>query len=165
MHRHSYRGRKFHRQAGPRRALITGLADALIQHRSITTTTARAKQLRPFMEKLVSRATGATLNDRRALIASLSSKRGANTLIDELAPGLAPRRSGFVRIVRAGYRRGDHAPMSTIAFVTNERSPAATATIKKPLPIDSPPTANDTEAPSKQRPDLTRRRQAGASRQ
>ena len=116
MHRHGYRGRTFGRETDQRRALTRGLMCSLIKEQSITTTLARAKEIRRETEKLITRAKKGGLFNRRLIIARLNDLETATLLIDEIAPQIK-RDSGYLRIERAGYRRGDNAEMGTISFV------------------------------------------------
>ena len=132
MHRHSYRGRKFGRERDQRRALTRGLICSLFEYQSITTTLARAKEIRPEAERLITRARKGGLANRRLLISRLNNLYIANLLMDKIAPQLQ-RDSGYLKIERAGFRRGDHTEMATISFVDYidlgneqpEKSPAA----------------------------------------
>lgn len=116
MHRHGYKGRKFGRETDQRRALLRGLMCSLIEHQSITTTLARAKEMRRGTEKLITIAKKGGLANRRLLISRLNNLEMADLLIDVIAPQVK-RDSGYLRIERAGYRRGDNAEMATISFV------------------------------------------------
>ena len=116
MHRHGYKGRKFGRETDQRRALVRGLICALIENTSITTTLARAKEIRRETEKLITIAKKGGLANRRLLISRLDSIKTADLLMDVIAPQIT-RDSGYLRIERAGYRRGDNAEMATISFV------------------------------------------------
>lgn len=116
MHRHGYKGRKFGRETDQRKALTRGLMCALIQYQSITTTLARAKEIRRSTEKLITLARKGGLANRRLLIARLGNLEAATLLIDEIAPQIK-RDSGYLRIERAGFRRGDNSEMATISFV------------------------------------------------
>ncbi len=116
MHRHGYKGRKFGRETGERKALKRGLMCALIEHQSITTTLARAKEIRRDAEKLITIAKKGGLANRRLLIARLDNIEMADLLMDDIAPQIK-RDSGYLRIERAGFRRGDNAEMATISFV------------------------------------------------
>ena len=116
MHRHGYKGRKFGRETDQRRALTRGLMCSLIKKQSITTTLARAKEIRRETEKLITRAKKGGLFNRRLIIARLNDHETATLLIDEIAPQIK-RDSGYLRIERAGFRRGDNAEMGTISFV------------------------------------------------
>ena len=116
MHRHGYKGRKFGRETDQRRALQRGLMRALIEHQSITTTLARAKEIRRGTEKLVTIAKKGGLANRRLLISRLDDIKTADLLIDVIAPQIK-RDSGYLRIERAGFRKGDNTEMATISFV------------------------------------------------
>lgn len=118
MHRHGYKGRKFGRETDQRRALKRGLIKALIEHQSITTTLAKAKEIRRETEKLVTIAKKGGLANRRLLVARLDSVEAADLLMDQIAPQIK-RNSGYLRIERAGFRRGDNTEMATISFVDN----------------------------------------------
>ena len=116
MHRHGYKGRKFGRKTDQRLALTRGLMCSLIEHQSITTTLARAKEIRRETEKLVTIARRGGLANRRLLIARLNSMEAADLLMDKLAPQIK-RNSGYLRIERAENRKGDNTEMATISFV------------------------------------------------
>lgn len=116
MHRHSYKGRKFGRETDQRLALRRGLMCSLIRYQSITTTLARAKEIRRDLEKLITRAKKGGLHNRRLIIARLNDLEAATLLVDIIAPQIK-RDSGYLRIERAGFRRGDNSEMGTISFV------------------------------------------------
>ncbi len=116
MHRHGYKGRKFGRETDQRRALKRGLMKALIENQEITTTLAKAKEMRRETEKLITIARKGGLANRRLLIARLDSIKDADLLMDVIAPQIK-RDSGYLRIERAGFRKGDNAEMGTISFV------------------------------------------------
>lgn len=116
MHRHGYKGRKFGRETDQRLALTRGLMCSLIQNTSITTTLARAKEIRRSTEKLITLAKRGGLANRRLIIARLNDIETASLLMDVIAPQVK-HDSGYLRIEHAGYRRGDNAEMGTISFV------------------------------------------------
>lgn len=116
MHRHGYKGRKFGREADQRTALTRGLMRSLFKYKSITTTLAKAKEIRRPAEKLISIAKKGDLASRRLVIARLDDQAMGNILVDVIAPQIK-RDSGFLRIEHAGYRRGDNAEMAVISFV------------------------------------------------
>lgn len=116
MHRHSYKGRKFGRETDQRLALTRGLMCSLIRYQSITTTLARAKEIRRMTEKLITMAKKGGLHNRRLIIARLNDLEAATLLVDVIAPQIK-RDSGYLRIERAGFRRGDNSEMGTISFV------------------------------------------------
>lgn len=117
MHRHGYQGRKFGRERDQRKALLKGLAGSLIEHGAIATTLPKAKELVPYTEKLITKAKKGDLHNRRQIIASLPNASDAHKLVDEIAPKLGSRDSGYLRIERTGTRRGDNAEMARVSFV------------------------------------------------
>lgn len=116
MHRHGYKGRKFGRETDQKRALMRGLMCALIEHQSITTTLPKAKEMRRETEKLITLAKKGGLANRRLLTARLNNLAAAELLMDKIAPQIK-RDSGYLRIERAGFRKGDNAEMAKITFV------------------------------------------------
>lgn len=116
MHRHGYKGRKFHRETDQRSALLKGLTVSLIKYGQIETTLIKAKEIRPFAEKLVTKAKQNDLHSRRQIMASLSNKSESNRLVDEIAP-LISRSSGYLRIRKTKTRRGDNTQLAIIEFV------------------------------------------------
>ncbi|NDC22133.1 50S ribosomal protein L17 [bacterium] len=122
MHRHGYKGRKFHRERDQRRALIKGLADSLIKYETIETTLPKAKEIVPYVEKLITKAKIGDLHNRRQIIAKLQTLSSANKLVDEIAPKLKGRNSGHLRIERTETRRGDNAQLAKVSFVDDLKS-------------------------------------------
>ena len=116
MHRHGYKGRKFGRETDQRLALRRGLMCSLIKYQTITTTLARAKEIRRDTEKLITLAKKGDLASRRLVIARLNDIECGDLLVDVIAPQIK-RDSGYLRIEHAGYRRGDNSEMGTISFV------------------------------------------------
>ena len=116
MHRHGYKGRKFGRETDQRTALTRGLMRSLFKYKSINTTFANAKEIRRPAEKLITIAKKGDLAARRTVIARLNDQETGNELIDVIAPQIK-RNSGYLRIERTGFRRGDNAEMATISFV------------------------------------------------
>lgn len=117
MHRHGYIGRKFHREKDQRQALIKSLAEALIIHESIETTLPKAKELVPYFEQIITKAKVGDLHSRRQVINATLTVSSANKLVDEIAPKLRNRSSGYLKIEKAGFRRGDHSPIARVGFV------------------------------------------------
>lgn len=117
MHRHGYQGRKFHRERDQRRALIKGLADSLIKYESIETTLFKAKEIVPYVEKLITKAKKGDLHNRRQIVSSLQTIASAHKLVDEIAPKLSARTSGHLRIEKTKTRRGDNAQLARVSFV------------------------------------------------
>ena len=116
MHRHGYKGRKFGRETDQRTALMRGLMCSLIEHQSIRTTLAKAKEMRRPMEKMITLAKKGDLASRRLVIARLNSMETGDLLVDKIAPQIK-RTSGYLRIERDGFRKGDNAEMGRISFV------------------------------------------------
>ncbi|MBR2640914.1 50S ribosomal protein L17 [Candidatus Saccharibacteria bacterium] len=116
MHRHGIHGRKFGRKTDQRLALTRGLMCSLIRYQSITTTLARAKEIRRDMEKLISMAKKGGLHNRRLVIKKLNDLEATKILFDIIAPQVK-RDSGYLKIEHAGSRRGDNSEMGTISFV------------------------------------------------
>ncbi|MEC7855921.1 MAG: 50S ribosomal protein L17 [Candidatus Neomarinimicrobiota bacterium] len=115
--RHKKKGRKLGRKAGNRRALFMNLASQIITYKRIKTTDAKAKELRTFLEPLITLAKKNDLHSRRMVIRKLPNKAIVKTLYNEIAPIYADRKGGYTRIVKLGYRDNDRAPVSIIEFV------------------------------------------------
>ena len=120
--RHGIKGRKFGRDSGQRKALFLGLAKSLIEHGSIRTTLPKAKDLRPLVERMVTKARQQTLHARRQLISDLRDPSTVETLMGSIAKRFESRPGGYTRIVKAGIRYGDNAPMAVIQWVDHEVS-------------------------------------------
>src|SRR4051812_49091556 len=121
--RHRVGGRKLQRTSSHRAALFRNMAAALIKHEQITTTTAKAKELRPYIEKLVTLAKRGGLSNRRLAQSRLMDDAQLSKLFDVLAPRYADRDGGYTRVIKAGIRSSDAAPIAVIEFV--ERDAAA----------------------------------------
>jgi len=134
MHRHGYRGSKFGRERDQRRALIKGLADSLIKYESVETTLSKAKEIVPYIEKLITKAKKGDLHSRRQIISHLQTTESAHKLVDQIAPKLTGRNSGHVRIQKTNNRRGDNALLARVSFV-DELNEAPVAKAAKPTPI------------------------------
>ena len=124
MHRHGYKGRKFGRERDQRRALMKGLATSLVEHGRIETTLPKAKELKRYIEKVITKAKKGDLHNRRQVIAKLSTQAAAFKLVDEIAPKLAHRTSGHVRVARTRLRVGDGAQLAVVEFVDDISAPA-----------------------------------------
>lgn len=134
MHRHGYQGRKFHRERDQREALTKSLAESLIKHESIETTLPKAKELVPYVEKLITKAKKGDLHSRRQVISSLQTISTSHKLVDEIAPKLKGRVSGHLRIERTVLRRGDNTQMAKVSFVDDlkaEKTPVKPVEAKK----------------------------------
>ena len=115
--RHHNANRKFGRERGQRNALLKSLALSLVIRKKITTTEAKAKELRPFVEKLVTRAKIKTVASQRLLVARLGVQNGVKELVAVLAPKYEKRAGGYTRIVKLPRRLSDGAAMAVIEFV------------------------------------------------
>ncbi|MBV9202490.1 MAG: 50S ribosomal protein L17 [Alphaproteobacteria bacterium] len=121
--RHRLHGRGFSRKSAHRKAMFENLAAALIKHEQIKTTLPKAKDLRPIVERLITLGKHGGLANRRRAIAALQDTVLAEKLMTTLAQRYANRAGGYTRIIKAGYRYGDNAPMAVIEFV--DRDPDA----------------------------------------
>lgn len=118
--RHGNRGRKFNRTAAHRKAMFANMAAALIKHEQIVTTLPKAKDLRPVVEKLITLAKKGTLHARRQAIAQIRDEGQVSKLFAVLAGRYSERHGGYLRVLKAGFRYGDNAPMAVIEFVDRD---------------------------------------------
>ena len=120
--RHGNAHRKLGRKPEHRKAMFANMAAALIKHEQIVTTLPKAKELRPFVEKLVTLAKRGDLHARRQAISQVRDVAQVGKLFAVLGPRYKERNGGYIRVLKAGYRYGDNAPMAVIEFV--DRDPA-----------------------------------------
>lgn len=133
MHRHQYKGRKLHRERDQRCALVKGLADSLVKYESIETTLPKAKEVVPYVEKLITKAKKGDLHSRRQVISGLHTVETAHKLVDEVAPKLKGRTSGHLRVEKTRLRRGDNAQLARVSFVDDlKEAPVAKSAAKTP---------------------------------
>ena len=118
--RHRKTGRKLNRNSPQRGALMKGLAISIIEHESVRTTLPKAKEIRGFLEPLVTLAKKNTVANQRIAYARLQSKPAVAKLFDELGPRYADRPGGYLRIIKRGFRAGDKSPAAQIEFVLND---------------------------------------------
>ncbi len=118
--RHGFRGRRFNRSVEHRKAMFANMSQALVKHEQIVTTLPKAKDLRPIVEKLVTLCKRGDLHARRQAIAQLRDAELVKKLFDVLAPRYKERHGGYLRIMKAGFRFGDNAPMAIIEFVDRD---------------------------------------------
>jgi large subunit ribosomal protein L17 len=118
--RHGFRGRRFNRTSEHRRAMFANMSAALIKHEQIITTLPKAKDLRPVVEKLVTLAKRGDLNSRRLAMSRLRDAAMVKKLFDVLGPRYGERPGGYTRVLKAGFRYGDNAPMAVIEFVDRD---------------------------------------------
>jgi large subunit ribosomal protein L17 len=115
--RHRKAGRSLRRTSEQRLALLRNLATSLIEAGGIETTEAKAKELRPFVEKLITKARTGTLHARRLAIRHVQKRDAADKLFREIGPKFAGRKGGYTRIVKTGHRKGDGAEMARIELI------------------------------------------------
>ena len=118
--RHGFAGRRFNRSASHRKAMLANLAASLIKHEQIVTTLPKAKDLRPVVEKLVTLGKKGGLAARRQAIAEIGDEAQVKKLFDVLAKRYAERKGGYTRVLKAGFRHGDSAPVGVIEFVDRD---------------------------------------------
>ena len=132
------------------RAILANLATNLFEHGAITTTEAKARTLRPYAERLITKAKRGDLHNRREVLKTIRDKSVVHTLFTEIAPVMAERPGGYTRITKVGPRKGDNAPMAVIELVTEAYSPKAPSTKKTeqaaaPAPAESAPAEVEAE--------------------
>jgi len=120
--RHKMAHRKLNRTASHRKAMFANMASSLIEHEQIVTTLPKAKELRPIVEKLVTLEKKGDLNSRRIAIARTRNKEMSKKLFEVLGPRYKDRQGGYIRIMKAGFRYGDNAPMAVIEFVDRDEA-------------------------------------------
>ena len=121
--RHGKSGRKLNRTASHRKAMFANMAAALIEHEQIVTTLPKAKDLRPIVEKLVTLAKRGDLHARRLAVSRIRDEGMVAKLFETIGPRYAERAGGYTRVLKAGFRHGDNAPVAVIEFV--DRDPEA----------------------------------------
>lgn len=115
--RHRVEGRKFGRETDARRLMMKNLVKSMVEHGQIHTTLAKAKEMRRFVERVVTYGKKNTVHARRLAYGVLGDRDLVKRLFDDIAPLFADRNGGYTRVVKAGFRRGDNAPMAIIQFV------------------------------------------------
>jgi large subunit ribosomal protein L17 len=137
--RHGKSGRRFNRTVSHRKAMFANLAQALVKHEQIITTLPKAKDLRPVVEKLITLGKRGNLHARRQAFAMLRDDATTSKLFGALAERYKARKGGYTRVLKAGFRYGDMAPMAVIELV--DRDPDAKG-------LDSGPVAEPAEEPA-----------------
>lgn len=120
--RHGMNGRKLGRKSAHRKSMFSNLASALIKHEQITTTLPKAKDLRPLVEKLVTLGKRGDLHARRQALSVLKDSEITGKLFSAIAERYKTRQGGYLRVMKAGFRYGDNAPMAIIEFVDRDES-------------------------------------------
>ncbi len=118
--RHGNQGRKFSRTASHRKAMFANMAAALIRHEQIVTTLPKAKDLRPIVEKLVTLGKRGDLHARRQAISQIRDLDAVRKLFETIGPRYGERHGGYLRVLKAGFRYGDSAPVAVIEFVDRD---------------------------------------------
>ena len=118
--RHGFKGRQLNRTSEHRQAMFANMAASLIKHEQIVTTLPKAKDLRPIVEKLVTLGKKGGLHARRQAIAQMRDIEQAKKLFDVIAKRYKDRKGGYLRIMKAGFRMGDNAPVAVIEFVDRD---------------------------------------------
>ncbi|GAA3533014.1 50S ribosomal protein L17 [Nocardioides daeguensis] len=148
--------------AAHQRLILSNLATSLFEHGRITTTEAKARTLRPYAEKLITKAKKAhagenPLHQRREVLKDIRDKGVVHTLFADIAPTFAERPGGYTRITKIGNRAGDNAPMAVIELVTEAFKPAAPkaapAAAAAPAPVEEAPEVEETEAAEVEAPE------------
>lgn len=130
--RHKVKGRKLSRTASHRRATMRALTAAIVKEHRIMTTLAKAKELRRFVEPIITRAKEDTHHNRRQVFSSVQDKKIVNSLFDEVGPAAKDRPGGYTRVIKAGTRQGDGAEMAIIELVDfNDIQPEGKSDKKK----------------------------------
>lgn len=118
--RHGIKGRKLNRTASHRKAMFANMAAALIEHEQIVTTLPKAKELRSVVDKLITMGKRGDLHARRRAISQIRDVEQVKKLFETLGPRYAERQGGYTRVLKAGYRYGDNAPMAVIELVDRD---------------------------------------------
>jgi large subunit ribosomal protein L17 len=118
--RHGFRGRRFNRTTEHRKAMFANMAAALIKHEQIVTTLPKAKDLRPVVEKLITMGKRGDMHARRLAMSKLRDEAMVKKLFDVLGKRYGDRNGGYTRVLKAGFRYGDNAPMAVIEFVDRD---------------------------------------------
>lgn len=118
--RHGKSGRKLNRTASHRKAMFANMAASLIEHEQIVTTLPKAKEIRPIVEKLVTLGKRGDLHARRQAISAVRDIKQVAKLFETIAPRYATRNGGYLRIMKAGFRTGDNAPLAVVEFVERD---------------------------------------------
>ena len=118
--KHSIKHRKLNRTSSHRKALLMNMSNALIKHEQITTTLPKAKELRPFIEKVVTLGKKGDLSSRRKAMSILQDEKMTKKIFDTLAGRYSDRNGGYTRIIKLGNRYGDNAPTAVIEFIDRD---------------------------------------------
>ncbi len=142
------KGKRLGGSPAHQRLILANLVTALFEHGRITTTEAKARMLRPFAEKLITKAKRGDIHNRREVLKTIRDKGVVHVLFTEIAPTFAERPGGYTRITKIGPRKGDNAPMAVIELVTEAYSPKAASSKKTAAaaaPVAEEPAVEETE--------------------
>ncbi len=142
--RHRLTGRKLGRTASNRKAMFSNMETDFLDKERIITTVAKAKELRPFAEKMITLGKRDNLHSRRRALSIIRRKSVVHKLFDSLAPRYADRNGGFTRIIRLGFRKGDSAEIAIIELVDREGEKETPKKSKKKIPSSKEPASKDT---------------------
>jgi len=145
------KGKRLGGSPAHQKAILSNLATSLFEHGAITTTEAKARRLRPFAEKLISKAKRGDLHNRRQVMAVIRDKTIVHVLFTEIGPRYAQRPGGYTRITKLGPRKGDNAPMAVIELVEAEFTPKSRTT-KQAAPTKHAATAEQADAAAQATP-------------
>ena len=120
--KHNIKHRKLNRTSSHRKALLMNMSNSLIKHEQITTTLPKAKELRPFVEKLISLGKKGDLASRKKTISILQDEKMTKKIFDTLANRYSERKGGYTRLIKLGNRYGDNAPTAVIEFVDRDEA-------------------------------------------
>jgi large subunit ribosomal protein L17 len=135
--RHGVGHKKLNRTASHRQAMFANMAAALVKHEQIVTTLPKAKALRPVVERLVTLAKKGDLGSRRLVLARMRDETQTRKLFDTLAPRYKARAGGYTRVLKAGYRPGDNAPLAVIEFVDRDEAAKGQDSGPRAAPVDA----------------------------
>ena len=139
--RHRQAGRKLNRTSSHRKSLFKNMAQALIKHEQIVTTLPKAKELKRVIEKLITLGKKSSLHSRRLAFNEIRDKEMVSKLFGTLAPRYSDRNGGYSRVLKAGFRYGDSAPMAVIELVDRDETAKGVGELNEPKQIDSEETA------------------------
>lgn len=140
------KGARLGGSASHQKKILSNLAAQLIEHGAIRTTDAKAKLLRPYVEKIITKAKAGTLADRRNVLKLVPNKEVVNYLFNELAAKFEGREGGYTRIIKLDNRKGDAAPMSQISLVLEPVSPKAKPAKAEEAPVEEAPVEEEAKA-------------------
>ena len=139
--RHRQAGRKLNRTSSHRKSLFKNMAQALIKHEQIVTTLPKAKELKRVIEKLITLGKKSSLHSRRLAFNQIRDKKMVSKLFGTLAPRYSDRSGGYSRVLKAGFRYGDSAPMAVIELVDRDETAKGVGELNEPKQIDTEETA------------------------